>query len=92
MNTNFEVIGLTRLGIEAKSTVPEVDALTTRLSALLPYIVLGAVSWSSIVLYACCSTSRYKSSKMLPWMLQIVTKLKVKSLKYHKTPVRVELK
>ena len=29
MNTNFEVIGLTRLGIKLEST-PETDALTTR--------------------------------------------------------------
>ena len=30
MNTNFEVIGLTRLRIKPKSTAPEADALTTR--------------------------------------------------------------
>ena len=30
MNTNFKVIGLTRLGIKPKSTAPEADALTTR--------------------------------------------------------------
>ena len=29
MNTNFKVIGLTRLGIKPKSTAPEADALTT---------------------------------------------------------------
>ena len=32
VNTNFKVIGLTRLGIEPESTAPEADALTTRLS------------------------------------------------------------
>ena len=30
MNTDFEVIGLTRLGIKPESTAPEVDAFTTR--------------------------------------------------------------
>ena len=30
MNTNFKVIGLTRLGIIPKSTAPEADALITR--------------------------------------------------------------
>ena len=30
MNTNFKVIGLTRLGIKSKSTAPEADTLTTR--------------------------------------------------------------
>ena len=30
MNTNFKVIGLTRLGIKSKSTAQETDALTTR--------------------------------------------------------------
>ena len=35
MNTNFKVIGLTRLGIKPKSTAPETDALTTRLSEQL---------------------------------------------------------
>ena len=29
MNTNFKVIGVTRLGIKPKSTAPEADALTT---------------------------------------------------------------
>ena len=35
MNTNFKVIGLTRLGIKPKSTAPEADALTTSPSELL---------------------------------------------------------
>ena len=35
MNTNFKVIGLTRLGIKPKSTAQETDALTTRPSELL---------------------------------------------------------
>ena len=30
MNTNFKVIGSTRLGIKPKSTAPGADALTTR--------------------------------------------------------------
>ena len=32
VNANFEVIGLTRLGIKPESTAPEADALLTRLS------------------------------------------------------------
>ena len=35
VNTNFKVIGLTRLRIKPKSTVPEADALTARPSKLL---------------------------------------------------------
>ena len=35
MNTKFEFIGLTRLGIKPKSTAPKVDTLATRLSELL---------------------------------------------------------
>ena len=35
MNTNFKVIGLTRLGIKTQSTASEADALTTRPSELL---------------------------------------------------------
>ena len=35
MNTNFKVIGLTRLGIKTQSTAPEADALTTGPSELL---------------------------------------------------------
>ena len=34
MNTNFKVIGLTRLGIKPKSTAPEADPRTTRPSEL----------------------------------------------------------
>ena len=34
MNTNFKVCGSTGLGIKAKSTAPEADALTTGLSEL----------------------------------------------------------
>ena len=37
MNTNFEVIGLTRLGIKPESTAPEADALTTRPSEMLKH-------------------------------------------------------
>ena len=40
MNTNFKVIGLTRLGIKPKSTAPTADALTTRQR--------GRVIWSVI--------------------------------------------
>ena len=35
MNTNFKVVGLTRFGIKAESTAPEVDALFSRPSELL---------------------------------------------------------
>ena len=35
VNTNFKVIGLTRLGIKPESTGPEADAFTTRPSELL---------------------------------------------------------
>ena len=35
MNSNFKVIGLTRLRVKPKSTVPEAGAFTTRPSALL---------------------------------------------------------
>ena len=35
VNTNFIIIALTRLGIKPKSTAPEADGLTTRLSKLL---------------------------------------------------------
>ena len=35
VNTNFKVIGLTRLGIKPKSTAPKADALTTRPFELL---------------------------------------------------------
>ena len=37
VNTNFKVIGLTRLGIKPKFTAPEADALTTRPSELLKH-------------------------------------------------------
>ena len=37
MNTNFKVIGLTRLGIKPKSTAPEADVYTTRPSELLNF-------------------------------------------------------
>ena len=35
VNTNYKVIGLTRLGIKTQSTALEADALTTRPSELL---------------------------------------------------------
>ena len=35
MNTNFKVIGLTRLGIKPESTAPEADDLTTQSFELL---------------------------------------------------------
>ena len=35
VNTNFKVIGLSRLGIKPESTAPEADALTTRSSEQL---------------------------------------------------------
>ena len=37
VNTNFKVIGLTRLGIKPKSIAPEANALTTRPSE---YVVI----------------------------------------------------
>ena len=37
MDTKFKVIGMTRLGIKPESTIPEADALTTRLSKLLNF-------------------------------------------------------
>ena len=40
MNTNFKVIGLTRLRIESGSTAPKADALTTRPSELC-YVFTG---------------------------------------------------
>ena len=40
MNTNFAVIGLTRLGIKPESTVLQADALTTRPSEL-PILCIG---------------------------------------------------
>ena len=39
MNTNFKVIGLTRLEIKPESTAPEADALTTRPSELLNWLL-----------------------------------------------------
>ena len=38
MNTNFKLIGLTRLGINPKSRAPEANALTTRPSELLQHL------------------------------------------------------
>ena len=40
MNTNFKAIGLTRLGIKPKTTVPEEDALTTRPSEIITTVQL----------------------------------------------------
>ena len=37
MNTNFEVIGLTRPGINPESTAPEAEALTTLQSEPFAY-------------------------------------------------------
>ena len=34
MNTDFKVIGLTRLGIKSESTAPKADSLTTQPSDL----------------------------------------------------------
>ena len=51
MNTNFQVIGLTRLGIKPNYTAPEADALTTRPSELLNFnevclkFVQNALKW-----------------------------------------------
>ena len=40
MNTNFKVIGLTRLGIKPKSTAREADTLITHQSELFNYYVV----------------------------------------------------
>ena len=56
MNTNFTVIGLTRLGIKSKGTAPEADALTTRPSEL-------SVSASkNLKAYTCATTVAYAVS------------------------------
>ena len=51
MNTNVKVIGLTRLGIKPKSTVPEADALTTRpfepLKFVMSFEIKVTVAFSS---------------------------------------------
>ena len=39
MNTNYKVVGLTRLAIKPESTAQEADALTTRPSELLMFFV-----------------------------------------------------
>ena len=41
MNTNFKVIGLTRLGIKPKSTASKADALSSRPSELLLAVALS---------------------------------------------------
>ena len=41
MNTNFKVIGLTRLGIKPKSVAPQADALTTILTLSLADFVVS---------------------------------------------------
>ena len=46
VNTNFKVIGLTRLGIKSKSTAPEVDALTPGPSELLSRIKWADFGWN----------------------------------------------
>ena len=38
MNTNFKMIGFTRLVIKPKSTAPEADALTSRPSELFSFL------------------------------------------------------
>ena len=43
MNTNFIVIGWTRLGIKAEFAAPEADVLTTRPSELAPFPDWGSL-------------------------------------------------
>ena len=51
MNTNFKVIGLTRLGIKPKSTTPEADALTIRPSELLGFDMKFSIKKDYILEY-----------------------------------------
>ena len=64
VNTNFKVIGLTRLGIKPKSTAPEADALTTRTSELsTPYLNLKSEVGKRIsLLYATASYGKREDS------------------------------
>ena len=39
MNSNFQTIGLTRLGMKLESTTPEADALNTRPSQLFTIVL-----------------------------------------------------
>ena len=65
MNTNFKVIGLTRLGIKPKATAPEADTLITRPSALLNTI---------FVKKKMCYHYRYESMHLLN-IVQISVKI-----------------
>ena len=58
MDTNFEFIGLTRLGIKPECTAPEADALTIRLSKLLNFHLnaLKNTWYISIVQAMYCNT------------------------------------
>ena len=58
MNTNFKVIGLTRLGIKPKFTTLEVDALTTQPSDLFA----SCLNWSDFLLW-----SMYWIKNMWKW-------------------------
>ena len=49
MNTNFKVIGLTRLGIKLKFAAPEANALVTRPSELLMPAMPTSLHLSSLL-------------------------------------------
>ena len=57
MNTNFKVIGLTRLEIKSKSTAPEADALTTRPSELLYCYIVQPVGQKIEISKICAISS-----------------------------------
>ena len=59
MNTNFKVIGLTRLGIKLESVAPEADALTTRPSELLSF---GSVFKTRFVIENCSVSAVVKDT------------------------------
>ena len=53
MNTNVNVIGLTRLGIKSTSTAPEADALTTRPLELLHSTDMATTA-AAVEIRVCC--------------------------------------
>ena len=58
VNTNFKVIGLTRLGIKLKSTAPEADALTTRPFELFKINLAAVAKKENAALLASISNRR----------------------------------
>ena len=55
MDTNFEFIGLTRLGIKPECTAPEADALTIRLSKLLNFHLNALKKPGTLVSFRLCT-------------------------------------